>query len=193
MTRAQQINNFWESLALLIKAGLPILRSLNVIINAGAFDGIFKENLIKIRDSLQGGNTFSEAMKESIFFSGIELTTVRDWEKGDILEILVDRIAKGKIMTTAKEFESFWFTLGSLLNSGVQIIQALENSIKVFSNPEIQEQLQTIIDAIERGDNNISGAMKNTDIFSQQEIAMVALGEETGSFDAMCLKIAKTC
>src|SRR4030095_12801359 len=52
---------FTRQLATLIDSGLPLLRSLNVLANQER-DKVMKNTIDKLSDSVQSGNTFSDAL-----------------------------------------------------------------------------------------------------------------------------------
>jgi len=80
-------------------------------------------------------------------------------------------------------------TLGTLLTSGVSILEALEITAKTSSNMVIRNALMSMINAISEG-KTITEPMKATGVFPPMVIQMVAVGEESGGLDQMLTKIA---
>ncbi|MFC1692491.1 type II secretion system F family protein [Candidatus Latescibacterota bacterium] len=80
-------------------------------------------------------------------------------------------------------------TLGTLLSSGVSILEALEITAKTSSNMVIRNALLSMIGAISEG-KTITEPMKATGVFPPMVIQMVAVGEESGGLDQMLSKIA---
>jgi len=80
-------------------------------------------------------------------------------------------------------------TLGTLLTSGVSIIEALEITAKTASNMVLRNALMSMISAISEG-KTITEPMKETGVFPPMVIQMVAVGEESGGLDQMLTKIA---
>lgn len=80
-------------------------------------------------------------------------------------------------------------TLGTLLASGVSILEALDITAKTASNMVIRRALQSMISAISEG-KTITEPMKATGVFPPMVIQMVAVGEESGGMDQMLSKIA---
>ena len=80
-------------------------------------------------------------------------------------------------------------TLGTLLTSGVSILEALEITAKTSDNMVIREALVSMISAISEG-KTITEPMKATGVFPPMVIQMVAVGEESGGLDQMLTKIA---
>jgi type IV pilus assembly protein PilC len=80
-------------------------------------------------------------------------------------------------------------TLGTLLTSGVSILEALDITAKTADNMVIRRALQSMIGAISEG-KTITEPMKATGVFPPMVIQMVAVGEESGGLDQMLNKIA---
>ncbi len=80
-------------------------------------------------------------------------------------------------------------TLGTLLASGVSILEALDITSKTASNMVVRRALQSMIGAISEG-KTITEPMKATGVFPPMVIQMVAVGEESGGLDQMLTKIA---
>lgn len=80
-------------------------------------------------------------------------------------------------------------TLGTLLSSGVSILEALDITAKTASNMVVRRALQSMIGAISEG-KTITEPMKATGVFPPMVIQMVAVGEESGGLDQMLTKIA---
>ncbi len=80
-------------------------------------------------------------------------------------------------------------TLGTLLASGVSILEALDITAKTASNMVVRRALQSMIVAISEG-RTITEPMKATGVFPPMVIQMVAVGEESGGLDQMLSKIA---
>ena len=80
-------------------------------------------------------------------------------------------------------------TLGTLLSSGVSIIEALEITAKTAGNMVIRQALESMISSISEG-KTITEPMKETGVFPPMVIQMVAVGEESGGLDQMLNKIA---
>ena len=80
-------------------------------------------------------------------------------------------------------------TLGTLLSSGVSILEALDITAKTADNMVIRQALQSMIGSISEG-KTITEPMKETGVFPPMVIQMVAVGEESGGLDQMLNKIA---
>ncbi len=80
-------------------------------------------------------------------------------------------------------------TLGTLLSSGVSILEALDITAKTAGNMVIRRALESMISSISEG-KTITEPMKATGIFPPMVVQMVAVGEESGGLDQMLSKIA---
>lgn len=83
----------------------------------------------------------------------------------------------------------FTRTLGTLIKSGVPILQALETVAKTAGNRVIEISIMTARESVKEGER-IAPQLKKANIFPPMVIQMVAIGEETGNLDTMLNKIA---
>lgn len=83
----------------------------------------------------------------------------------------------------------FCRTLGTLLSSGVPIMQALEIVGKASGNEVLALTVNNIRDSIREGES-IASPLGASGMFPPMVTQMVAVGEETGNLDAMLSKIA---
>ncbi len=83
----------------------------------------------------------------------------------------------------------FTRTLGTLIKSGVPILQGLETVAKTSGNKVIERAIMSSRDSIKEG-GRISDPLKRANIFPPMVIQMIAVGEETGALDTMLNKIA---
>lgn len=83
----------------------------------------------------------------------------------------------------------FCRTLGTLLSSGVPIMQALEIVGKASGNEIIAMTVTKVRESIREGES-IAAPLGASGLFPPMVTQMVAVGEETGNLDAMLSKIA---
>jgi type IV pilus assembly protein PilC len=83
----------------------------------------------------------------------------------------------------------FTRTMGTMLSSGVPIIDALEIVSKTAGNKVIEKAMLYTKDKIGEG-KNLADPMRDTKIFPSMVVQMVAVGESTGALDSMLTKIA---
>ncbi len=80
-------------------------------------------------------------------------------------------------------------TLGTLITSGVPILQALKITKETIGNEVIQNAVQKVHDSIKEGDT-IAAPLDESKVFPAMVVNMIDVGEETGSLDAMLMKVA---
>ncbi len=83
----------------------------------------------------------------------------------------------------------FTRTLGTLIKSGVPILQGLETVAQTAGNKVIEEAINKSRDSIKEG-GRISDPLRKAGIFPPMVIQMISVGEETGALDNMLTKIA---
>jgi type IV pilus assembly protein PilC len=83
----------------------------------------------------------------------------------------------------------FTRTLGTLLGSGVPILDALEIVAKTAGNVIIEEAIMYTRAKVSEG-KNVAGPLMETNVFPAMVVQMVGVGEQTGQMDQMLNKIA---
>jgi type IV pilus assembly protein PilC len=83
----------------------------------------------------------------------------------------------------------FTRTLGTLISSGVSILDGLEITAKTSGNRVIQDAIMASRASIAGGDT-ISAPLAKSKVFPPMVISMIAVGEQTGGLDEMLSKIA---
>ncbi|PQJ29872.1 type II secretion system F family protein [Rubritalea profundi] len=80
-------------------------------------------------------------------------------------------------------------TLGTLVTSGVPILQALAITRETAGNVVIAEAVDQVHDAVKEGESIVT-PLQASSVFPPMVISMVDVGEETGQLPDMLLKIA---
>ncbi len=83
----------------------------------------------------------------------------------------------------------FTRTLGTLISSGVSILDALEITAKTAGNVVIAKAIRKSVLSIAEGDT-ITAPLKETGVFPPMVTQMISVGEKTGGLDEMLNKIA---
>ena len=96
-----------------------------------------------------------------------------------ILGILLRKVAVAK----------FTRTLGTLISSGVPILEGLNITAKTAGNKIIEAAILDVRQAVSEG-KTIADPLTETKVFPPMVTQMIAVGESTGALDAMCEKIA---
>jgi len=83
----------------------------------------------------------------------------------------------------------FTRTLGTLIKSGVPILQALDTVAKTSGNKVVESAIFKARESIREGEK-IADPLKQSGIFPAMVIQMISVGEETGNLETMLTKIA---
>jgi general secretion pathway protein F len=115
----------------------------------------------------------------------------RSWIMTEKGRTVWDRIKlKGlRDIITRLETARFCRTLGTLLRSGVPILQSLANSKEVIENSIIAAGVDSVTIAAKQG-KGISGPLSATGVFPPLALSMIQVGEESGNLEEMLGKVA---
>src|SRR5271169_5700994 len=83
----------------------------------------------------------------------------------------------------------FTRTLGTLISSGVPILESLDITAKTSGNAVVEKALFQVRKALEEG-KSLTEPLKESGVFPGMVTQMIAVGEQTGAMDAMLSKIA---
>jgi type IV pilus assembly protein PilC len=83
----------------------------------------------------------------------------------------------------------FTRTLGTLVKSGVPILQAMETVAQTAGNKVIEKAVMEAREAVREGER-IAEPLRKSGVFPPMVVQMIAVGEETGNLDTMLAKIA---
>ena len=83
----------------------------------------------------------------------------------------------------------FTRTLGTMISSGVPILDALDVTAKTAGNRTVEDGIYYVRAKISEG-KNIAGPLLETKVFPSMVVQMIGVGEATGAMDAMLNKIA---
>lgn len=106
------------------------------------------------------------------------------WVDGKSLQVPIFGVILKKVAVA-----KFTRTLGTLIKSGVPIMQALETVAATAGNVVIAEAVLQTRESIREG-GHISDPLKKSGLFPNMVTSMISVGEETGSLDIMLSKIA---
>ena len=99
--------------------------------------------------------------------------------KTPVIGILLRKIAVAR----------FCRTLGTLLSSGVAILESLEITARTAGNAVIEEALMQVRKEVEEG-KTIAEPLTRSEQFPPMVCQMIGVGEQTGAMDTMLSKIA---
>jgi type IV pilus assembly protein PilC len=83
----------------------------------------------------------------------------------------------------------FTRTLGTLISSGVPILEGLDITARTSGNAVMEKAINQTRKAVEAG-RSLVDPLKETDVFPGMVTQMIGVGEQTGAMDAMLQKIA---
>jgi type IV pilus assembly protein PilC len=83
----------------------------------------------------------------------------------------------------------FTRTLGTLISSGVPILEGLDITARTSGNAVMERAISQTRKAVEAG-RSLVDPLKETDVFPGMVTQMIGVGEQTGAMDAMLSKIA---
>jgi type IV pilus assembly protein PilC len=150
---------------------LPWLTSVVV-----AVANVMRENLLGVILTLSVGGTAFWLFKRSRFG-----TRVLHWIVLRV-PVLGDLLLKAAIAR-------FTRTFGTLLASGVPILQALAITRETSGNVHIADAINVVHDRVKEGDN-VAKPLEATKIFPGMVTSMIEVGEETGALPDMLTRIA---
>jgi type IV pilus assembly protein PilC len=96
-----------------------------------------------------------------------------------VLGILMRKIAVAR----------FTRTLGTLISSGVPILEGLDITARTAGNAVVEKALFSVRKSLEEG-KTLTEPLKDSGVFPGMVTQMIAVGEQTGAMDAMLSKIA---
>jgi type IV pilus assembly protein PilC len=96
-----------------------------------------------------------------------------------VLGILMRKIAVAR----------FTRTLGTLISSGVPILEGLDITARTAGNAVVERALQQVRKSLEEG-KSLTEPLKDSAVFPGMVTQMISVGEQTGAMDAMLSKIA---
>jgi type IV pilus assembly protein PilC len=83
----------------------------------------------------------------------------------------------------------FTRTLGTLISSGVPILEGLDITARTAGNAVVERALFKVRKSLEEG-KSLTEPLKDSEVFPGMVTQMIAVGEQTGAMDAMLQKIA---
>jgi len=95
------------------------------------------------------------------------------------------------IIISKSTVSRFTRTLGTLISSGVPILEALSIVREATGNAVFENAIGRVHDSIREGEN-IAGPLAASKVVDAMVLNMVDVGEETGELDKMLMKVADT-
>jgi len=92
-------------------------------------------------------------------------------------------------LVTKVSVARFARTLGTLVTSGVPILQALKITRETIGNEVVQNAVDKVYDSVQDG-GTIAVPLDESKVFPAMVVNMIDVGEETGALDSMLMKVA---
>lgn len=140
---SENVTIFSRQLATLLKAGLPLLRSLEVI-GRQEKNPYFKDIVDSLADAVRTGNKFSDGLQQhSKVFDKLYINMARAGEAGGVLDVVLDRLAtfQEKAMKTTNKVKSAMVYPVVILSVAVAIVVIL----MIFVVPQFQKIFQDML------------------------------------------------
>ena len=126
----------------------------------------------------------------ALFAAGVAIKKIHQTEKGArILDRLVLKAPVFGPLLRKVSVAKFTRTLGTLLNSGVPIIDSLNVAAGTAGNKIIEDAIFKVRASISEG-RTIAQPLQESGIFPNMVVQMISVGENTGALDDMLNKIA---
>lgn len=81
-------------------------------------------------------------------------------------------------------------TLSTMFAAGVPLVEAMDSVGRASGNIVFEQAIRQVRDQISSG-TQLNWSMQQTGLFPPMAVQMVGIGEESGSLDAMCAKVAE--
>lgn len=144
---------------------------------------------------LMGISTFIKSYYIFVFIAIILVIMAwRSWRRSSSGRRILDRIKLKlpliKYFTRTNAVVQFSYTLGILLESGVNLAESLDIVVKSIDNRILADTLNQARDKIIK-QGRISQYLKQTDLFPPMAIYLINTGEQSGQLGSMLLTVAR--
>lgn len=176
---------------------MVVVVSIMLMFVVPTFAEMFSQNGKKLPEATQVVLDISNLVREywwaylglgAITIGGISFTWKNPKAREYIDPILIRMPVIGKLFAKVA-IARFARTFGTLIQSGVPILEALDITARVAGNVAVEKTLLNIKAEVSQG-NSISGPLMKSNIFPKMATSMIAIGEQTGGIDTMLQKIA---
>ncbi|HSU56881.1 MAG TPA: type II secretion system F family protein [Candidatus Dormibacteraeota bacterium] len=202
MEKAQKIKGkviaamFYPIAVLVVATAILIILMVKVVPSfKSVFEGMLEGSQLPAFTRLVLG--ISEAIKDHIFYTSIGIAVVvaifmlfvktkfgrHVWDKFKLKMPVVGPVVSKVAISR------FTRTLGTLISSGVPILQALTIVKETAGNVIVSNAVSSVHESVKEGET-ITAPLEASGIFPPMVISMVDVGEQTGALPEMLLKIA---
>jgi type IV pilus assembly protein PilC len=195
LKRAVKSAMIYPVAVLTIAAGVIILLLWKVVpIFTTLFNGLGADLPLPTRAVIAMSNFVGSiyGLMIGVFIIGIGVA-IKFWQKTPLGRMTIDRaLLKAPVVGMVLRkiaVARFTRTLGTLISSGVPILEGLDITARTSGNAVIERAISQTRKAVEAG-RSLVEPLKETDVFPGMVTQMIGVGEQTGAMDAMLSKIA---
>jgi len=106
-----------------------------------------------------------------------------------VLDTIVLKLPVMGVLMRKIAVARFTRTLGTLISSGVPILEGLDITAKTAGNAVVEKALMKVRKSLEEG-KSLTEPLKESEVFPGMMTQMISVGEQTSAMDAMLQKIA---
>jgi type IV pilus assembly protein PilC len=162
---------------------------------------VFEEMFADLGSELPAATAFvvalSDLVKSKVLYLigaailfGIALKKYYATEKGrDTVDAILLKLPVFGMLLRKVAVAKFTRTMGTMLSSGVAILEALDIVAKTAGNRTIEKSIYNVRSGISEG-RTMADPLSESGVFPPMVCQMIAVGESTGALDAMLEKIA---
>ncbi|MEO0795677.1 MAG: type II secretion system F family protein [Verrucomicrobiota bacterium] len=139
----EDLTIFTRQMATLLQAGLPLLRSLEVMIRQEK-NAAFKDVLVQIADNVRSGNNLSDGLAQHPkIFKPLFVNMIKAGEAGGVLDVVLSRLARfmEKDLKTSKKIKSAMIYPIVVISVALIIVMGL----LIFIVPRFQSIFDTML------------------------------------------------
>jgi len=194
LKRAVQSALIYPVAVVLIAGGVIFLLLWKVVpIFATLFAGLGVDLPLPTRIVIGLSNAIATFALPLIIFGALALYGLKRYYATPSGRMMIDRIILklpllGSLMRKIA-VARFTRTLGTLITSGVPMLEAMDITARTSGNAVIEEAILTVRKAIETG-RTIVDPLRETGVFPNMVTQMIGVGEQTGALDSMLGKVA---
>jgi general secretion pathway protein F len=201
LENAKQVRSSVVS-ALIYPAILAVVSIVSVLVMLGFVVPQFEMLFADMGDALPvvtelviaGGEAIKSNGIYLIIIGGLAVYGIKRWLKTPKGKAVFDarllRLPVFGAVVYKYEVARFARTLGTLLESGVSVLHAINIATETVSNKVVRASLETLAPAV-KGGGRVSQALTDSGDFSPMMVQMVRVGEESGQLGEMLLELAR--
>ena len=165
---------------------IPVFENMFKEMKAGSLPAI-TQMVINMSKSFQHNWYIYAGVGAGAFFGGA--AALRSDKGRDIFDAFILKVPVIGNVLRKSIVARFTRTFGTLLSSGVPILDALEIVAKTSGNRVVKRGLMYAREKISEG-RNLAEPLTETKVFPPMVVQMIGVGEQTGAMDTMLQKIA---